>query len=305
MNIGIVIVTHDRLNKLKKSLKSIDEQTFPCAFVVVVDNNSKQDTKKYLEKWESINTKYKKIVISLLQNVGGSGGFYYGLKEAQKQEVDWICVFDDDACIQKDVLKIANRIITDLISNDILMICGRVVNSKFDIENEHRRKLIKSFLKIKEEQIIDDYYLLDHFECDFVSFVGTFIRKDALEKVGYPNKDFFIWYDDSEYSLRIRKKSKIICYPQLVFVHYNDYSKNDLTWKSYYGIRNKLYTYKHFFKFQYFIYSIIYFTKSFFGIITRNNIKYNKMIINAIFDATFNKMGISKKYNNDYVFDEK
>ena len=36
-------------------------------------------------------------------------------------------------------------------------------------------------------------------------FNGTLINKNIIAKVGFPNKDFFIWGDELEYVLRIQK----------------------------------------------------------------------------------------------------
>ena len=38
------------------------------------------------------------------------------------------------------------------------------------------------------------------------SFVSVLISREAIEDVGYPIKEFFIWYDDIEYTSRITRK---------------------------------------------------------------------------------------------------
>ena len=40
--------------------------------------------------------------------MGGSGGFYAGIKRAMEQEADWIWVSDDDAYLKDDALKQAS-----------------------------------------------------------------------------------------------------------------------------------------------------------------------------------------------------
>lgn len=38
------------------------------------------------------------------------------------------------------------------------------------------------------------------------TFVSLFISKEGIDKVGYPNKEYFIWGDDTEYTLRLTSK---------------------------------------------------------------------------------------------------
>ena len=45
---------------------------------------------------------------------------------------------------------------------------------------------------------------------DIHSFVGPLFHRSVLKKVGLPRKDYFIYGDDYEYGLRIRKE-KLIC----------------------------------------------------------------------------------------------
>lgn len=51
-NICVLIVTYNRLNKLKKSLEAYDKQIVLPKRIVVVDNCSNDGTKEYLVEWE-------------------------------------------------------------------------------------------------------------------------------------------------------------------------------------------------------------------------------------------------------------
>ena len=82
MKIGVVLVTYNRLEKLKIALKSYEEQTVLPKYILVVNNNSNDGTKEYLENWAKDNSKIEKIVVNLDKNTGGSGGFYEGLKNS-------------------------------------------------------------------------------------------------------------------------------------------------------------------------------------------------------------------------------
>ena len=52
MKIGVVIVTYNRLDKLKIALKSYENQKIKPKYILVVNNNSTDGTKEYLDSWK-------------------------------------------------------------------------------------------------------------------------------------------------------------------------------------------------------------------------------------------------------------
>ena len=95
MKTAVVIVTHNRIELLKECLGCVDSQEIPFSRVIVVNNSSTDGTKEYLD---SISDK-RYCIIHSEENLGGAGGFYVALKEAQKEEFDWVLIIDDDAMI--------------------------------------------------------------------------------------------------------------------------------------------------------------------------------------------------------------
>ena len=107
MKIGAVVVTFNRLEKLKKALAAFEAQTCPPAYLIVVDNGSNDGTAEYLEVWKEENGQAaevcRRIVLPMGENTGGSGGFHAGLKYAMgTPDADWIWVSDDDAYPEPD-----------------------------------------------------------------------------------------------------------------------------------------------------------------------------------------------------------
>lgn len=52
MKIGAVVVTYNRLDKLKKALKSFEDQQYLPVYVIVVNNASTDTTAQYLQQWQ-------------------------------------------------------------------------------------------------------------------------------------------------------------------------------------------------------------------------------------------------------------
>lgn len=237
--IASVIVTYNRKKLLAESIESLLNQTSQLTKIIIIDNASNDGTEEYLKEKKLFNNIVK--YVRLKENLGGSAGFYYGIQYAMEEEIDWICLSDDDAIFEKDFFE---KIIgAKKRFTDVLAFTGTVkTNNEIDIVH---RKSIKNFLFLTQEGYENSIYKSPFFDIDVFSFVGCVININVIKKVGLPEKDFFIWYDDSEYALRVRKETRIINVSDAVIDHRailpaknsnNSYTPN---WKEYYGLRNQ------------------------------------------------------------------
>lgn len=65
----------------------------------------------------------------------------------------------------------------------------------------------------------DSYEGRETIKIDFASFVGILIKSKVIARIGYPKKEFFIYYDDVEYCLRLRSVGKILLVPKSIIFH--------------------------------------------------------------------------------------
>lgn len=239
MDIGVVIVTYNRADKLKKALEVFDQQTSLPAYMIVVDNASTDITPQLLEKWESEKRGYEKRVLHMPQNMGGSGGFYEGLKISLDYNADWIWVSDDDAYPEDDALEKAKEYLKscDDAINNIAAICGQVLNHS-EPDYEHRRSIYTKGLAIRETFSQKEDYKKEQFLINTFSYVGTIMNKQKLREAGLPQKDYFIWFDDTEHGLRMGKTGRIICVPAIKIHHDVRKGKGETDWRTYYRYRN-------------------------------------------------------------------
>lgn len=251
MKFAAVIVTYNRLEKLKNALDAYDKQSRSVDKIIVVDNASKEDTKEYLKNWQCKDTKSQKIVLTLESNLGGSGGFYYGMKKAMEVGFDYLFIADDDAYPEVDAFRKIEEAIDKF---QVEALCTRVTEPK-GINLGHRRETYWKLYRHKERPYSISNYDKDFFNIELFSFVGAVISKKVIEKVGYPNKDYFIWYDDTEYAYRVKENFKVICVPSINVYHdCDDYKVSGISWKNYYGFRNRLDTIrKHYGRYELFV----------------------------------------------------
>ena len=247
IELALVIVTYNRLEKLKKALQCYKEQTQGFRNLIVVDNCSTDGTKEYLDEWEHHETTFRKIVIHSSENVGGAGGFYLGQKKALELNADWVFIADDDAYAAPDMVEKFYRFTANHDCSKLSAICATVRNMDGSIAAYHRdRYKIENgtnwfYKEFKRVHIPDEEYGREFFSIDLLSYVGSFLNAKALKKCGLVNPSYFIFFDDSEHSLRLKKYGEIIVIPQMEIVHEGgaaEAKKGSISWRSYYEIRN-------------------------------------------------------------------
>lgn len=288
--IGAVIVTYNRLEKLQKALSAYANQTVQPEYILVINNHSCDGTMEYLNQWQKAPSSYLRRVIHLAENTGGSGGFYAGLKEALNMSADWIWLGDDDAYPAPDCFQRAVQFLEASQCPLIAAVCGKVVTDG-QIDTWHRRVLTRRFGLFYEKQVPAGQYV-QPFEINFLSYVGSLLNRDSLKAAGLPVRDFFIAYDDSEHSIRLNQSGKILCLPEITVWHdTTEPAEGKRSWKRYYSMRNKLYSYKkHYGKAQAALLACYYLLKN-----VRDPVLW-QLTAAAAADAYRGRLGIHKKY---------
>lgn len=247
MKLDIIIVTFNRLEKLKKTLSCYQNQTWLFRNLIVVNNHSTDGTGEFLDSWKTTSTVFAKHVINTSENLGGSGGFYEGQKYAMTLNPDWIFLGDDDAYPDEDMIEKFNNFINTHDTTDVSAICASVLNPNRSICLSHRANYsISKTFNFRITPISLDEYKKEFFELSILSYVGPFIKCEVIKKVGMVNSDYFIYADDVEHGLRLGQVGKIVCVPSMKIVHDSgeETDKNNkellITWRNYYGIRNHM-----------------------------------------------------------------
>lgn len=193
MNIAIV-VTFNKLQLLKGCLKAILNQTAKIDKVVVVDNNSRQDTVDYLK-----NIADDRVDVTYLKhNIGGAGGFNIGMKRAMSFNPELLWIMDDDTepypTAFEEILKAKANVNTPFgfIGSNVRWIDGSACVMNVPAVSEVWNDLTSQHLV----------------QARCCSFVSVCVSAAAVKQVGYPVADFFIWGDDVEYTTRLSRTYK-------------------------------------------------------------------------------------------------
>lgn len=244
MNIDVVIVTYNRLEKLKKTLQCYENQTARFRNLIIVNNHSTDGTFEFLQSWSKKMSSFEKHIINSEDNLGGSGGFFLGQKYSMQLNPDWIYLADDDAYPDSTMIEKFYEYISNHNTEKISAICGAVYNLNGEISCQHRSTYsITNLIHYTRKSSTFDDYKKECFEIDFLSYVCSFLNAKALKKYGLVNPNYFIYYDDTEHSLRLKKYGAIICVPSIKIEHEESggslNNNSDITWQDYYYYRNR------------------------------------------------------------------
>jgi len=250
--IAAVVVTYNRKQLLKECLDALLSQTRPLDSIILIDNVSTDGTPEFLKESGYLDNS-KIDYVRLPENTGGAGGFYEGVKRGYEKGYDWLWLMDDDSEPKKDALKTLISYVNSNNSENIVALAGTVLTLKGDVLIYHRGRFdFRVIFPLIQKPLSTKDYQKEIVEIDFASFVGLLIHKSVINKIKFPKKEFFLYHDDVEYCIRLRKEGKILLIPKSVIIHKEanrgegksflgkvSYRKSfEKFWLTYYGIRN-------------------------------------------------------------------
>lgn len=197
-SIACVVVTYNRLSVLKEAIDAITAQNYPPDRVIIVDNNSTDGTLDWLTKLSQ--TRRDVRVVRLMENIGGAGGFYHGVKTAYVNGADWIWTMDDDCLPAPDALE---KLLEFLVAHEKKWPNEKTgfLASRVNWIDGNRHEMNTA------EPVKNGYSGSQSFpyapEIRYSSFVSALFNRDAIGQVGFPIKEFFIYSDDVEFTRRI------------------------------------------------------------------------------------------------------
>jgi rhamnopyranosyl-N-acetylglucosaminyl-diphospho-decaprenol beta-1,3/1,4-galactofuranosyltransferase len=227
--ICVVMVTYNRVEVLKTAVAHVLEQTVRPETIIIVDNNSSDGTKRYMD---SLREEKDVFCIYLPSNIGYAGGIAQGMSYAlSTDDYDYFWIMDDDTYYEKNALE---ELLLHMEGSpyDILGLNGSVI--RWGIKRPPA-----SADKLQEV----DYVLID----------GALLKATVVRKIGVPNEKFFMMCEDHEYCKRIKKYGyKVgllnIGATRLHLGGDGSFTKATL-WRGYYQSRNHILIIKEYFSF--------------------------------------------------------
>ncbi len=213
ISVAAIVVTRNRPALLKRCLGAIDAQTYPVSYLVVVDNASEQPTRQLLAA-ETARRDASFQLIQLEENTGGAGGFHAGMRASLALPCTHMWLMDDDC--EPDSHALEELIAAAAVVGEDSVLGGNIFDLNGESINVQPIALRVGANGVPQYPLQLEYGLIEMCTLTFVSF---FIATRIVHKVGLPLKEFFIWGDDTEYSLRIARFARLYQVGKSKIVH--------------------------------------------------------------------------------------
>lgn len=234
--VAAVLITFNRLEFLKEIVQALKSQTRKIDEIFVIHNSGTDGTAEWLAEQEG-------LTVITQPNTGSSGGQYTGFKAAYEAGYDWIWTMDDD------VVPAANTLEQLLIGfdssqqeyhNTIRTPLRLMPNGKPYLNDCLEFNLSNPFKGIWKRILSTKDLNQKFIPAAGITFEGPIFHRSIVEKIGFPDKNFFIFADDTEYMVRaIKAGAKAYIYTNAKFQRKLDYTEpTEFGWKHKYIIRN-------------------------------------------------------------------
>lgn len=222
MDVSLIIINYNTSLLIKDLLKSLYEKTEDITYeIIVVDNNPTEQFSIYLKDYLD-----KIIYLPLKENVGFGRANNEGLKVAKGRNIFFL---NPDTLLVNNAIKI----LSDYLDNNTNVgVCGGnlfdanmqpihsfmplLPSPIWDLNNLFANLIFKLSYKQNLQHNFTSYPI----EVGYVTGADMMVKREVLDNVGSFDPDFFMYYEETELSYRIKKEGyKIMSVPDARIIH--------------------------------------------------------------------------------------
>ena len=235
--VGVVIVTWNKRDYVLNLLDDLAAHPYPNWTVRVIDNHSSDGT------IEAVRERHPWVIIlSMEENLGGTGGFNAGLRAVlQEEDLDYVWLLDNDVALEPGALEVLVETLearpdAGVAGSHMIQMDSDGVTNEIggDVDLANGRLILHhhgSPARLHRQEVYD---------VDYVAACSLLVRFDVLRQVGLWD-NFFIHYDDVDWCLRIRHAGYRVLSCAASRIRHMSARVKPITWILYYDIRNMLY----------------------------------------------------------------
>lgn len=222
--VTVIILTWNRVDDVVTCLESFSRVKYPNLEVVVVDNNSADETVATLRA----NYDWITLIVND-DNLGYVGGNNVGIKHALAKGTDYVFVLNSDT---KMIANCLDELVRTMQSDPRIAITGAknlyMQNTDFSW-GKHGVLNWGPMLCRTHGRFVRDYPETSPKDVDWVIGNGCMMSREALEKVGIFDEDFFQVNEDVDWCIRARKAGYRVVYVDTAAIEHRGASSADLS----------------------------------------------------------------------------
>lgn len=199
--VAVIITAWNQVEKTLACLESVAAQTYPRFRIIVVDNGSAADfARQVMAKFPDV------MLLRNETNLGFAGGYNSGIRQALQADDPYFLLLNNDTLLAPDCL-------ANLVGCLEAKQAAAAATAKIYYHHEPQRIWSVGnglhFVLLERTDGGDDQIDQGQWaavqEIGFAPFCGILLRREAVKQVGLLDELFFLYYEDMDYSLRLRE----------------------------------------------------------------------------------------------------
>lgn len=207
--VTIIILNWNGIEDTAECLESLKYITYPNYEILLVDNGSTDESLPFFDKH------YKEVnLIKNEKNLGFAEGNNVGIRRAIEKGTDFILMLNNDTVVDPLFL---DELVNVLISDERIGIVGPTIYYYDKKSKVQFAGAMVQWNKGKSDvlrfgELDDGETLYDITEVDYVSGCALLARSELFNNIGYLNKDYFAYWEETDWCTRVKKASYRILY---------------------------------------------------------------------------------------------
>ena len=230
MDLSIIIISFNTKDLLKKCLESLPSKTE----IIVIDNGSKDGSLEYLQKLKGIE------VIVNEKNEGFAKAVNQGLRKSRGK---YLLLLNSDVIVKKAAI---SKLI-DFVQKETRagVVGGRLLNPDDSYQGSCFylptlwRVILEFWLGKNDFSVMKKYSPAGQKPVEVEAIIGAvfLIPRKVINKVGFFDERFFMYFEDLDYCRRTRKAGfKVYYLPKAEFIHFHGQSGKNIPFQTHHWL---------------------------------------------------------------------
>ena len=214
MQVLIIIPNWKNSSSTINCIKSLNELKYKNFKAIICDNNSTDDSIIKISNFLKLHPEYDKNKF-LIENTGLNGGYAFACNHGiryglQKNTFDYFWILNNDTEVEENSL---TEFVKYMSKNNHIGLCGNPLLYSYDkrtmqgVAGKYNKfSGITKHLLHKSSFSLEKVKAIKEKDIDYIIGASMFIKKSTIEKVGLLDENYFLYCEEHDFSIRVKKK---------------------------------------------------------------------------------------------------